>query len=113
MAINYIELGNRISAFRTKKGLSQEEFSEQIGASREHINRIETGKRAPSLDILIDIANVLNVSPNDLLLERADSSVDTSEIELRNIMLDCNETEEKIILHTIKELKAALFKAGV
>ena len=41
MAINYHELGKRISYFRARKGLSQETLGEKIGVNNKHISNIE------------------------------------------------------------------------
>ena len=38
MAINYHELGKRISYFRARKGFSQETLGEKIGVNNKHIN---------------------------------------------------------------------------
>ena len=66
MAINYHELGKRISYFRARKGLSQETLGEKIGVNNKHISNIEIGKSRPSLDSLIEIANALGISADDL-----------------------------------------------
>ena len=49
MAINYDELGKRISYFRARKGFSQETLGERIGVNNTHITNIEIGKSRPSL----------------------------------------------------------------
>ena len=40
-------------------------------------------------------------------------SVSTSNTELHRLLLDCNETEQEIIIRTAKELKATLVSLGV
>ena len=97
MAINYIDIGKRISNFRNKKGMSQEELGEKLNISREHISRIETGKRNLGLDALVDIANALGVSADDLLVDSLDHHVSTADSELHRLLLDCNKTEEEIL----------------
>lgn len=47
--------------------ISQNVFAEQLDISREHLAKIETGKRTPSLDLLIKIAKHLQVKVRDLL----------------------------------------------
>ena len=69
MAINYDELGKRISYFRARKGFSQETLGERIGVNNKHISNIEIGKSRPSLESLVEIANALGISADDLLVE--------------------------------------------
>lgn len=48
--------------------------------------------------------------------QRIDSlhySVSTSNTELHRLLLDCNETEQEIIIRTAKELKATLVSLGI
>lgn len=45
MAINYDELGKRISYFRARKGFSQETLGEKIGVNNKHISNIENRNR--------------------------------------------------------------------
>ena len=67
MAIDYESIGKRIKHYRTQKKLSQEELGKAVFATPVHISYIETGARTPSLEILILIANALDVSADDLL----------------------------------------------
>lgn len=113
MAIKYDELGKRIGFFRNKKGLSQEQLSEILNLSREYITRIETNRRNPSLDILVDIANALGVSVDDLLVDSLQHSASTADSELHRLLLDCTQTEEEILTRTVKALKSILYGLGI
>ena len=113
MAINYIDIGKRISNFRNKKGMSQEELGQKLNISREHISRIETGKRNLGLDALVDIANALGVSADDILVDSLDHHLSTADSELHRLLLDCNKTEEEILTRNAKELKAILYSLGI
>lgn len=113
MTTNYNKLGRRISNFRIKAGISQEELSEKSGLSREYIAYVETGKRSPSINALVSIANALKVSTDDLLVDSIQHSVSTADSELHRLLLDCNATEEEILTRTVKELKAILYGLGI
>jgi len=52
---------------RQKRGISQNYLAEKLGVSRIFINALETGKRQIPLDRLIQIANVLNCSIDELV----------------------------------------------
>lgn len=113
MAIDYNQLGKRISNFRTKSGLSQGELGERLSLSREYISYLETGKKAPSLDTLVDIANSLRISTDDLLVDCLLHSASTADSEIHRLLLDCNAVEEEILTRTVKELKAILYGLGI
>lgn len=113
MATNFKLLGLRISSIRNTKGLSQETLSEKTNLSREYIARIESGKKAPSIDTLIDIANALGVSSDDLLMDSLDHHSSTADTELHRLLLDCNGLEEQIVTRMAKELKSILFSLGI
>lgn len=60
-------LGKQIQKYRENTGLSQEAFAEKLGLSAIHISYIERGVRVPSVNVLINIANLLDVSTDVLL----------------------------------------------
>ena len=65
----YRDLGCAISYYRKRKGLTQEQLAEQVGISRQHMGAIEAPNmvRAISLDVLFNIAQVLEMEPYILL----------------------------------------------
>lgn len=64
------ETGARIRDMRTKLGLTQEQMAEELNVSPKHIGNIETGTRSASIDLLVDIALMLDVSLDYLILGR-------------------------------------------
>jgi len=54
-------LGERIRALRKEKNIKQEKLAELVDKATEHISFIERGERAPSLELLLALARVLNV----------------------------------------------------
>lgn len=113
MAIDYIALGQRISDFRSKHNFSQEELAFRSGVGNKHISNIELGKSKPSLESLIQIANVLNVSADDLLVDSLTHSASTGDSEIHHLLLDCNEIEQEILTRMVKEMKAILYGLGI
>lgn len=55
------QVGDRIRAIRTDRGLTQEKLGERCGMDRIAMNRIENGHQAARLDTLIVIADALGV----------------------------------------------------
>lgn len=59
-------ISNTVYAMRTKKGLTQEELAEKTEVTRQTIIAIEKGNYTPSVLLAIKIADVFNVSVEDL-----------------------------------------------
>ena len=62
-------LPDNIKRLRKKKGWSQTTLAEKIGTHLSHINRIETGKYNPSLDVLMKLSEVFGASLDTLVSE--------------------------------------------
>ena len=65
-------VGERIQQLRKAAGLSQEQLAERVGISRQHMGAIEAPNlcRPISLDLLFNIATVLDIEPAKLLTFR-------------------------------------------
>ena len=68
----FIELGYNIAYYRKHAGLTQEQLAEKVGISRQHMGAIEAPNlcRPISLDLLFNIATVLEIEPSRLLVFR-------------------------------------------
>ena len=102
MSINCIALGKRICFYRLKFNITQEKLAALTNCSREYIAYLESGTKTPSLPTLIDLANVLHISVDDLLVDSLDYSFSTSGSDLHRLLLDCNQTEQEIIIRILR-----------
>ncbi len=59
--------GNRLYAYRSRKGLSQKALAESVGIKREAISMLETGKRSLGVNLAKKLAPPLGVDYKDLL----------------------------------------------
>ncbi len=66
-----VAIGNRIRISREKSGLTQEELAERLDLSTQFISTIERGVAGASLETIINLCDVLNVSCEWLLRGRA------------------------------------------
>ena len=108
MTINYSLIGNRIKAARKAKGLSQSELSELIDRSVGYMSYIETGSKKPSLETLIQIANALDVTIDELLSDNLVASSRVSNTQINQLLSDCSAFEKSVILLSIKSIKDAI-----
>lgn len=60
-------LGQRISLYRKKLNISQEELGARLGVSRQAVSKWETGAADPSTANLLALAKLYGVSPEELL----------------------------------------------
>lgn len=83
MDINPKEIGNRIKECRKRAGLTQEQLSERIGLSKNHISGIERGLNQPTIGFLLSLYLSIGCSPNEILLGIPTQEVDeiTSKIQ--------------------------------
>lgn len=105
MPLDYEKIGRRIKKIRKQKHLSQAFVCEQLNRDRSYLCYIETAKRYPTLDGIVEIANYFEVSVDVLL---GDGLVH-NEAEINNALVDifrdCSEYEKKLILDVAKEIK--------
>lgn len=66
----YIELGYNIAYYRKHANLTQEQLAEKLNISRQHLGAIEAPNivRVISLDLLFNIANILEIDAYKLLI---------------------------------------------
>lgn len=113
MAINYEQLGKRIRYYREKAGVSQDELGKRVFVTNIHICNIEAGKKPPSIDLLIELANALAVSADDLLADSLDHPSTAADTSLHQLLLDCNDVEEKVLVELVKYMKTVLYRLGI
>ena len=60
--------GERIKALRKAYGYTQEELADKLNISAGHIGKIETGSKGVSIDLMIELAEIFQVSLDYLIL---------------------------------------------
>lgn len=70
------DLGQKISALRKTKNLSQEELAEKLGVSRQAISKWERNESLPDVYNLVNIADALEVSLDLLINEKEQTQID-------------------------------------
>lgn len=68
-AARFAALGCAIAHYRRQRGLSQDRLAELVGISRQHMGAVEAPhmNRGISLELLFNIAAVLEIEPYELL----------------------------------------------
>lgn len=68
-SLDYGKVGKRIKKIRKQKKYSQQFMAEKTGLSTNYISEIELGKKEGRLDIYVRIANALNVSLDEFVVD--------------------------------------------
>lgn len=113
MAIDYVDIGQRIKQKRIERGLTQEKLSEMIGIGPSHMSHIEGGTTVPSFEVFISLLNALDCSADELLCREIRAGKPICDNWLTKLIADCDPTETKILSDTLVCLKATLRKNKV
>jgi transcriptional regulator with XRE-family HTH domain len=97
MEINYREMGRRIAKRRKSLKLTQEEISESIGLSNNHISNIENSHSIPSIETLMKVCEKLEVTPDYVLLGITKNSNEELVSQIYQKLKLCDEKKLKLI----------------
>ena len=106
-------IAQRIKQLRVQKKYTQEELAQKSYTSLSLIRQIEQGIKLPSLGTLIEIANALEVSVEDILTDVVDNSISKQQAEYVELFSNCNHDEKEMLVRTLKFLKALFSEFGI
>lgn len=112
MELDYHAIGVRIRRFRKSHGLTQQALAELSNQEPSNISHIERGATKLSLPTLVNLANALGVSVDDILCDSLECSKASFEREVSELLSDCTHQELKIITGTMRALKDNLRNSG-
>ena len=102
-----ISLGKRLKSIRKSKDVTQEQLAEHTGRTAETISKIERGLVYPGVDLLLQIADFLDVSLDTLLGRGVDpsASVNKQTLTAEAMVLLARMDEERLTV-AVSQLKA-------
>lgn len=112
MHINYKDIGNKIRYERKKQNITQEKLAELCNISIPHMSNIENANTKVSLPVLVDIANALNCTVDNLLCNSLNNNSMISDSIVNDILSGCDNMQKAVIMDTIITLKDSLSKHG-
>lgn len=65
--IDFRKVGRKISFFRKRKNLSQDDLAERMYVSRQLVSKWENGTGIPKIDHILDLCEILDVNFEELL----------------------------------------------
>ena len=108
MNIDYEAIGKRIRKLRRERNMTQDDLRDLIDLSKSHMSHIETGTTKLSLPVLVEIANVLGVTADSLLMDNLQHSNYAFEKEINDILEDCTPYEFNVLVKSLTLVKDAL-----
>ena len=108
MDIDYAAIGKRIRNARRKKKMTQETLSNLIEVAPTYISSIENGHAKLSLPTLLNIAQNLEATVDQLLYDNTPVLISQFDADIKELTSDCSPQEKAFLLETIKTTKKAL-----
>lgn len=106
--MDYYKIGQQIRKFRRQNGLSQEELAEKVNISTTHMSHIETGSTKLSLPVLVDIANALQVTADELVRDSSKTNPNAVSNEIICLLQDCEPQQMNVLSDILKAAKNAM-----
>lgn len=106
--VNYKLIAERIKEFRKAKKISQMKLADLTDLAVQHISNIETGRKKPSLAVIIIIANALEVTADDLLAGNIIYAKGQYNKDVELLLEDCTPYEKRVVTKIMTASKEAL-----
>ena len=100
--MNRTTLGTQIRSERLKHNLTQEQLAEKLNIYTAYMGFIERGERNLTLEKLIQLADILDVTVDYLLAESAPPSSPAKEKLLLSLFSSATEEQQELILEMTK-----------
>ena len=103
-------LGLKVQALRKTKKMTQEDLAEITGVSWRTISNLERGLALPTLKLIYDLSQYFNISMDELLNNRIQTSKTTSRLKLEQEVTESIKILPDNLLRHIKEYMLLLKK---
>ena len=90
---------------RKDKRITQEELAEMLEVSPTHIKHIESGHRKPSIEILFEIAKILNISLDSVVFSKNESAHTDTREKIDRLLDISDEASLRFILSVLEALR--------
>ena len=105
VAVDYRDLGSRIRAKREIKRMSQAELASKAQLSTQHISNVENAKSKIGLEKLVDIANILDCSLDELVCGSIKTGGTVYHNEIQEMIEDFTDAELRMLPDILKNIK--------
>ena len=110
MSVDYKDMGKRIREIRESKHMTQAALSELAGIEPSNLSHIERAATKVSLPTLMNIANALEVSLDELVCGSLIKSEHIAVRQLNELLSDCTPDELQAVIEMVKVIKKIMRK---
>ncbi len=110
MELDYKAIGKRIKIARINADMTQEALAGKVDLSPSHMSNIETGTTKVSLTTIVNIANALSVTVDDLLCDHLVRARAQIEKDIQAVLDGCDDYEIRVVRNTAQAVIDALRK---
>ncbi len=108
MELDYKAIGKRIKIARIRADLTQEALADRVSLSPSHMSNIETGTTRVSLTTIVNLANALGVTVDDLLCDNLAQAKVPLERELQSLLEGCGAEELRLVTDVSRSVLEAV-----
>ncbi len=90
---------------RKNKRITQEELAEMLEVSPPHVKHIESGHRKPSIEILFELAKILNISLDEVVFPKNRTPHDATRGKIERLLDVSDEASLQFILSVLEALR--------
>ena len=101
MILDLKQIGERIARRRRELGYKQYEVCDMLNVNSKYLSNIETGRFAPSLDVIMLLCEHLQVTPDYIFLGKSIPSSSDNIQEISEKLRNLSEDDRKIVLGMI------------
>lgn len=98
-------LGKRIREARSACGMTQSELADRCNVSQTFLSRVENGKQAMNVRLLLSISDTLGVSADWLLRNDTPPAIAITNDEISRALEGCTAKEREAILRIVQTMK--------
>lgn len=106
--VDYALIGRRIRYYRQLRHMTQAQLAEYAGTVDNYISMIESGYKKPSLEMLVSICNVLNITMDVLLVDNQTTKYLETHSILEELFSDCTKEETMFVIDTMSSIISTL-----
>ena len=107
LEFDFLPIGQAIKKAREAKGMTREQLAGIIGYAPRHIQAIENEGQYPSIELLVQLAKMFNISLDQFIFPGSESRRSAVRLRVDGLLDSMNETDLTIIEATAKSLQEA------
>lgn len=95
-------IGNNMKTIRLSRGITQEQMAEKLNRSINFVSLIELGKSGMSVETIVDICNILDISTESLFKGLIDYNLKGNDRYILENISALNNKDKKIVTDLVK-----------